>query len=100
MKRTIRIKLITVALIVLLGIGLVACGEIEESEHQSTQIDVGGLVLISRYDNFIEGYIYDQNILYDPDTFVMYSMISTNNGVAITVMYNADGTLKLYNPDK
>lgn len=42
-----------------------------------------------------------QYIMYDPDTMVMYTYISKgyDDGVVFNVMYNADGTLKLYSPD-
>ena len=35
-------------------------------------------------------------IVYDNDTKVMYLIISENSGRAITPLYNADGTLKIY----
>lgn len=45
-----------------------------------------------------------QYILYDPETMVMYTAFYDNGvnevGLAITPMYNADGTLRLYNPNE
>ena len=73
-----------------------SCSSVKKFEEKESP--VGGLVCISRQEGFIEGYTFDQYILYDPETFVVYSFISGGNGSAITVLYNADGTLKLYTP--
>lgn len=40
----------------------------------------------------------EQYIMYDPDTMVMYSYLGGSHSGGLTVMYNADGTLKLYSP--
>lgn len=39
-------------------------------------------------------------ILYDPDTLVMYAIVRENDELAMSVLYNSDGTLRLYNPEK
>lgn len=41
-----------------------------------------------------------QYIMYDPDTMVMYSYLDGYKGGGPTVMYNADGTLKIYSPER
>jgi len=50
-----------------------------------------------------EGSIEDsgvyQYIMYDSDTMVMYSFLDGYRCGGPTVMYNADGTLKLYSPN-
>lgn len=38
-------------------------------------------------------------ILYDNDTKVMYLVVCENGGRAITPLYNADGTLKIYSEE-
>lgn len=43
---------------------------------------------------------YDQTILYDQEILVMYSMVSNGEGVAITMLHNADGTPRLYSPNE
>ena len=91
--------LLTIALILGSLFCLTGCSE-ETKEFELAESKVGGLVAISRQQDFIEGYVYDQYILYDPDTHVMYSMISSGKGMSITLLYNADGTLKVYNPEK
>lgn len=47
----------------------------------------------------ISGSYLDQYIMYDPDTMVMYSYLEDGHAAGLTVMYNADGTLKLYSPE-
>lgn len=61
----------------------------------------------SKFGRFIvveEGSIEDepvyQYIMYDPDTMVMYSYLDGYKGGGFTVMYNADGTLKIYSPER
>lgn len=83
-------------LTLLLIIGFSSCSKIKEFEP--TESEIGGLVAISYQKEFIDGYNYDQIILYDPETLVMYSIISGGDDTTITVLYNADGTPKLYNP--
>ena len=98
---TRKILAIIIALALVLGMLVCLSGCSDTKEFELTESEVGGLVAISRKDSFIKDYNYNQTILYDPDTLVMYSMISGGQGaLTITVLYNADGTLKLYNPDK
>ena len=96
-RKTLAI-LLTIALILGSLFCLTGCSETKEFELSESK--VGGLVAISRQQDFIEGYVYDQYILYDPDTHVMYSMIDSTTGTTITLLYNADGSLKVYNPEK
>ena len=54
-----------------------------------------------------EGYIYTdthinpiyQIIMYDPDTMVMYTYFIEDRSATMSVLYNADGTLKTYSPN-
>ena len=39
-----------------------------------------------------------QYIVYDPDTMIMYSYFDGYSGGGPTVLYNADGTPRLYSP--
>lgn len=75
-----------------------SCSSVKEFEEKESP--VGGLVCISIQNDFIEGSVFDQYILYDPETFVMYSFIAASNGSVVTILYNADGTPKLYTPTK
>ena len=47
----------------------------------------------------INGTYFDQTLMYDPDTLVMYTYLDGRYAGTMTVLYNADGTLKLYSPD-
>ena len=96
-RKTLAI-LLSVALILGSLFCLTGCSKTKEFELVESKVD--GLVAISRQNEIIEGYGYDQVILYDPDTRVMYSMICLGDDITITVLYNADGSLKVYNPEK
>lgn len=97
---TRKILAIIIALTLILSCGFVlsACSSVEEFEEKESP--VGGLVCISMHNDFIDGYVFEQYILYDPETFVMYTFISGNDEAAMSVLYNADGTPKLYTPTK
>ena len=41
----------------------------------------------------------DQTIMYDPDTMVMYTHLDGSYSGTMSLIYNADGTLKLYSPN-
>ena len=97
---TRRILAIIIALTLVLGTLICLSGCSKTEEFELTESEIGGLVAISKQDDFIDGYVFDQYILYDPDTFVMYVMIYGGNGSSMSILYNADGTPKLYNPDK
>lgn len=88
-------KIIATIMVMILVLGscitFSACSD--GKEHDETN---NGLVCISKQHEFI-GIHYDQYVLYDPDTLVMYSMITGGDEPIFTVLYNADGTLKLYN---
>lgn len=95
-----KILVITIAIALVVGILVCLSGCSKTTEFEPADSKIGGLVAIAHTEDFIDGYSYDQTILYDPETLVMYSMISNSNGITITVLYNADGTPKLHSPDK
>ena len=95
MRKTLSIILALIFIISSVFI-LSSCSSVKKFEEKESP--VSGLICISRQNNFIDGYVLDQYILYDPETYVMYSVISGNNGTAMSVLYNSDGTLKLYTP--
>ena len=97
---TRKILAIIIALAMILGMVVCISGCSDTKEFELTDNEMEGLVAISRQSNFIDGYEFDQYILYDPDTLVMYVMISGGNGTSMYMLYNADGTPKLYNPEK
>ena len=97
---TRKILAMIVALALVLGGIVCLSGCSKERDFELAESKIGGLVAISRQENFIEGFSFDQIVFYDSDTLVMYSMVYYGEGIGITVLYNADGTPKLYNPDK
>lgn len=76
-----------------------ASGE-ESSKDQVNEetLYYGSLVLIET--NVIKNSTLDYSIVYDKETGVMYLFMDMGVGRGgLTVMYNADGTPKLYSPD-
>ncbi len=49
--------------------------------------------------NIDQRIIYNQTIMYDPDTMVMYTYLDGYISGTMSVLYNADGSLKLYSPN-
>ena len=82
--------LILILIIALIAMCLTACAEQEQPEPDV----VGGLVVIgkSEWEN--------QVVLYDPDTMVMYVFVHRGSGGGLTPLYNADGSLKLWEVDE
>lgn len=61
--------------------------------------DLGGFILV-KTNTISMTYSHTQVFtVYDPDTMVMYVLLSHNDGLAITRLDNADGTPKLYSPE-
>lgn len=61
-------------------------------------VDSQGLVVL--YESEQSGWGNYTQVLYDPDTLVMYAVVREDDGLAMSVLYNSDGTMKLYNPEK
>ena len=101
---TRRILAIIIALVLLLGgiVCLAGCSSSSEEEEKE-EIEYPEretLLVVKSHDfDYVDGSLIHQYIYYDPDTLVMYVMISHNNGISMSVLYNADGTPKLYNPE-
>ena len=79
-------------------IALVICVSLSACSGEDQSSKFGTFIVIEQ--GSLENNLY-QYIMYDPDTMVMYTYISKgyDDGVVFNVMYNADGTLKLYSPD-
>ncbi len=70
--------------------------EAEAEANTEAETMYGTFIVINKGDIRKSG-IY-QYIMYDPDTMVMYTYLDGFEGGGPTVMYNADGTPKLYSP--
>lgn len=68
----------------------------ESKEMQLEKTEIAGLILIESI--CVEGTKLHQLILYDPETFVMYSYVEWFDGGGFLEMHNADGTPRIYNP--
>lgn len=86
-------KIFTIVLILVMALGLTAC-----DGKDSNVINIDS-VLVTPNSDLVDFEIVDYNwyeaILVDRNTGVMYVWFTTNCG-GITPLYNADGTLKLY----
>ena len=100
MKRTLAIVFIALIITSL----LTGCGSSSESvdnteETVQQEETVAGLVTI---DFSVNDYGVRSYIMYDPETYVMYVLVRDGSNAASTggmsVLYNADGTLRLYDP--
>lgn len=75
-----------------------ASGEESSKDQVNEETLYGSLVLIET--NEIKNSTLDYSIVYDKETGVMYLFMDMGVGRGgLTVMYNADGTPKLYSPD-
>ena len=99
---TRRVLAIIIALALILGVAvcLTGCTSTEPNEFELVESEIGGLVVIALHENFLEGYTFNQYVLYDPETLVMYVMITKPKAMTMSALYNVDGTPKLYNPDR
>lgn len=87
-------KILAIIIALMLCVSLTAChGGQAKSEDPSK---IGTFVIVSRQNIFYDNYYLTNYVMYDPETMVMYTYFYN---VGLTVMYNADGTLKLYSPN-
>ena len=105
MKRTLAIVFIA---LIITGL-LTGCGSTsesvdstEETVQQEEVETVAGLIVIDYTTSNYGG--VRSCIMYDPETYVMYVLVRSGTNATsvggLSVMYNADGTVKLYDPSK
>jgi hypothetical protein len=94
MKRILALLLICVILI----FSLVGCGKSYREATAPNETDVGkGYFTTVKY--WGGGGGIDYYIVYANDTKVMYFLVSGGYTSGITPLYNADGTLQIYNEE-
>lgn len=76
---------------------LCACGTGTTSTTDSTDVSFGNFVVLEK--GKIDNTDLYQYIMYDPETLVMYTFLDGYGCGGPTVMYNADGTLRIYSPE-
>lgn len=79
---------IVIALIVLVAVALIAAANNGENRRNTGTQSAFNRVSLYYDDNNVF-----QEIVYDPDTMVMYAIL---DGRIMTPLYNADGSLKTY----
>lgn len=83
------------AMIVALAMSLLsACGPAKEENG----IYKGRFIVVGKDENFNTN--LDQYILYDPETMVMYIFVKSYKSGGLSVIYNSDGTPKVYSPEE
>lgn len=88
-------KIFSAAIAIILIFSLCACRfEESDQEIESEDTKFGTFILIK--EDYVSKSVLYQYILYDPDTMVMYSFISGHKNGGLTMLYNSDGTPKLY----
>lgn len=94
MKTKIKKILFTVSLTVLFALPtiLTACSNVTSSYNPGDDIYEQFIIVDSVYD-FNFGYLYT---VYDKDTKVMYYVMSSGYKGGISPIYEADGTVKIY----
>lgn len=85
-------RILAMIIALVMFVSLSACSSVESNSNIQTKFQ---LFIIVEKGNIGDSGIY-QYIMYDPDTMVMYSYLDGYKGGGFTVMYNADGTLKIY----
>lgn len=112
MKRKLYYSGIILITSILLGFALTSCGisqnaeQEKNEENSSTSKEVKGVSGLSLIGYFRDEKDYSilSEIMYDPETMVMYVLVRDgNNGATasgFSMMYNADGTPRLYTPEK
>lgn len=82
------------AMIIALAMSLLsACGPAKEENG----IYKGRFIVVGKDENFNTN--LDQYILYDPETMVMYIFVKSYKSGGLSVIYNSDGTPKVYSPE-
>ncbi len=90
-------KILAIIIALVFCIPLGACS-IEDQPEASPTSEMGTFIVVEE-GNIKDNSLY-QHIMYDPDTLVMYSYINGYENGGLTVLYNADGTVKTYCPNE
>ena len=92
---------ITIALVLVCVLSLFSCSSVPATVDSSTETTAEAATdtvqALAVLGSIGYGKFGHQDILYDPETKVMYVLIINGEGAAMSPLYNPDGTLKLYN---
>ena len=81
------------AMIIALAMLLCACGPAKEENGTYN----GKFIVLEENESFNDN--LTQYILYDPETMVMYIFVKSYKSGGLSVIYNSDGTPKVYSPE-
>lgn len=87
-----RKKLFMVVLIACMLFGLSSCGSYENAKEKQSDICGGYFVSLKEWSDYNGVF----RIVYAKDTKVMYIVWEGSHKASITPLYNADGTLQIY----
>ena len=88
-----RMLAMIIALVICVSLSACSC----EKSDGDVQSKFGTFIVVEQ--GSIENSDVYQYIMYDSETLVMYPFLDGSRCGGPTVMYNADGTLKLYSPN-
>lgn len=91
-------KLIALLIICLLLLSLVGCSK-SYQESTKPKNDYMGEGYFTTVEEWGGGANYNYSIVYANDTKVMYFIVMGGSAFGITPLYNADGTLQIYDGD-
>ncbi len=88
---------IIIALIMCIALSACSCEE-STTEEPEKHVPAGFVEIACHRVDTTYSWVY-QYIFYDPETMVMYAYIDEGDGGAMTVLYNTDGTVRIYTPN-
>lgn len=90
---------VIIALIMSFALTACSCTCEDNSNFEPEKHIPAGFVEIATYRvETTYSWVY-QYTFYDPETMVMYTFIDEGDGGAMTVLYNTDGTVRIYTPN-
>lgn len=97
-----RVFVINIAMLMMVTLFLSACASTQETDRESKDIieeeqkNFGTFILLSKEE--IKDSDITQYILYDPETKIMWTFMDGYRCGGPAILYNADGTFRLYEP--
>ena len=91
-------KVLAIIIVLTLYVSISACAS-SETDYPSKYVTFTAVAEGDIAKNIDQRIIFNQTIMYDPDTMVMYTYLDGYISGTMSVLYNADGSLKLYSPN-
>lgn len=87
-------RVVAALLLVVMLLGLTACGAIDDTTYGESMIGSFGFRLIEEFGRCGDTTVF---LVYDPNTGVEYLFTDGYNTTSICPYYNSDGTVAIYN---